>query len=327
MINIPPFLKLIENDIRSVEEILSSDLLASVKTAAQVSREVVGAGGKRLRASLVILSTNCVGKAFDRDRLLRIAACAEIAHMATLLHDDVVDEAETRRGRATANVQWGNQVSVLSGDYMVARVFSILAEDGDPAVMRTLSDATVAMAEGELRQLEFKGDLPAQIEGYPALIRDKTAMFMSACCKLGSVLAKSDSATADHLSRFGLDFGMAFQITDDLLDLIGDPAQTGKPVGGDIREGKVTLPLIYALERADSSESTEVERILCGGSPTASEVEFARELAERTGAIERTWDSARQFIKSANGVLMNLPKSDARDCLEDLAESILGRKF
>jgi geranylgeranyl pyrophosphate synthase len=327
MIYIPPFLKLIEDDIKSVEDILSSDLLAAVRTVDQVSREIVQAGGKRLRASLVILSANSVVGEFDRERLLRIAACMEIAHMATLMHDDVVDEADSRRGRTTANVRWGNQVSVLSGDYMVAKVFSILAQDGDPEVMRALSDATVSMTEGELRQLESLNDIRAQIAQYPSLIKDKTAMFMSACCKLGGVIAKSDGRTRESLAEFGMEFGMAFQITDDLLDLIGDPAQTGKPIGGDIREGKITMPVIFALDKANPSEAAEVERILYSGAPTTSEIDFVRELAERTGAIEQTRGSAAQFIRKATDALSGLSASDARDCLAELAERILDRNF
>lgn len=319
------FPQLIQEDLRLVEDALSSELLSSVKIASDVSKDIVQAGGKRLRPSLVILSAKAVGRAYDIERLTKIAACAEIAHMATLMHDDVVDEADSRRGKASANARWGNQVSVLSGDFMVARVFSILAKDGDPEVMRYLSDATIAMTEGELRQLECRNDIEAQKDQYLSIIQDKTAMFMSACCRLGAVIAGVDAEVAEVLAEYGLQFGMAFQVADDILDLVGDPAKTGKPVGGDIREGKVTMPVIFALQKAEPEEQIEIERILRNGDAGSSEIAFIRMVAERTGALDQTRKSAARFVAKAIDSLSHLPESEARACLAELAEQTLTR--
>lgn len=321
----PTFLQPIENELQQVEDFLSSELLSNVGTITTVSSHIIKAGGKRLRPSLVILATRACGES-DHERLINIATCTEIAHMATLVHDDVIDEADSRRGQVTANARWGNQISVLSGDYMLAKVFSILASDGDPKIMRALAQATVAMTEGEIRQIEAHGDTGAQIVQYLSIIRDKTAMFMSSCCRLGAILGGGDERSEDALAKYGLELGMAFQITDDLLDLIGDSKETGKPIGGDIREGKITMPLIFALEKANLAEREAIEKIVAKGTIDSDDLEFVRGLVEKTGAVEETRDAAARFVLQSVEALDILPNTEGKEALVELAKHTLWRR-
>lgn len=322
----PKFLLSAENELRRVEEVLSWELASNVETVRAASSHILEAGGKRLRPTLVVLSAKSWPAEYDVDRLVNIAAVTELIHMATLMHDDVIDGAERRRGRMTANTFWGNQISVLTGDYMLAKAFSILACDADAKIMQALSRATVAMTEGEISQIESRGDTRSLTAYYLSTIRDKTAAFMSACCRVGAILASAMTDAENSLAGYGLNLGLAFQITDDLLDLVGDPGQTGKPVGGDIREGKATMPVILALERSSSVEKTKIERILAGHDVTSGDVEFVRKTAEETGAIEATRETAAGYVKRAIEDVRGIPPSPARQALEDLAEYILQRR-
>jgi len=320
----PPLLHPVEAELQRVEEVLRAELSSAVRTVFDVSKHILEAGGKRLRPSLVVLSACAVRGDYDADRVVNVAASIELVHMATLMHDDVIDDAESRRGRMTANSFWGNEVSVLAGDYMLAKAFSLLARDGDMRMMQALSRATIAMAEGEIRQIECRGDTKALTAYYLSIIRSKTAEFMSACCRMGSVLAAGSPPVEDALAGYGLNLGLAFQITDDLLDLVGDPALTGKPIGGDIREGKVTMPIILALEKADGADRAALENVIRGA--TAADIDFVRRLVEQTGSVEGTRDAAARYISRAIEELQILQPSEARDCLEDLAQYILHRK-
>ncbi|MHB0912480.1 MAG: polyprenyl synthetase family protein [Armatimonadota bacterium] len=318
--NTKSFAHPVEAELAGVEEVLSAELFSSVRTVAALAGHVREAGGKRLRPMLIALCAKAGGSA-DPERTVKIAASAEIVHMATLVHDDVIDGSDSRRGRATANACWGNQIAILSGDYMLAKAFALLARDGDVRIMRTLSEATIAMTEGEISQIEAKGDTEALSQQYLSIIRDKTAAFMSACCRMGAILS---GRCEEELSRYGMDLGMAFQITDDLLDLVGDPAVTGKPVGGDIREGKITMPVILTLERA-TSERAELARIL-HGEASPEDVEHVRRTAETCGAVAETREIAARFTASAKSALSALPPSEAVDSLHQVADFVLGRK-
>lgn len=317
----------IDSVLKSVEDLLLRELESSVTTATAASRHILVAGGKRIRPTLVVTSAYACSDAVDRAGLSSIAGSAEIVHMATLMHDDVIDGAESRRGRVTANYRWGNQISVLTGDYMLARAFTLLAGNGDLRVMQSVSVATTSMTEGEIRQIESRCNPEADRDTYLAIIRDKTAAFMSACCRIGAIIAGAPSSAEDALADYGMNLGMAFQITDDLLDLVGDPVLTGKPIGGDVREGKVTLPAILARNLATPDERAVLDAIILKSDEvTASDVTFVRDLAERTGAIERTREAAVDFIHQAVAALRALPESGPRTALQDLAHSILDRK-
>lgn len=320
------FLTPVEKDLKHVDEALSRELFSSVKTVAAVASHVLEAGGKRLRPALVLLSAHACGGECDYEKLINIAAVAEMVHMATLVHDDVIDDADSRRGRVTANARWGNQISVLTGDYMVARAFSMLSRYADTRMWQVLSQATVSMTEGEISQLESRGNTDALITYYLSIIHDKTAVFISSCCQVGAMITGSDRSIEESLTQYGTNLGMAFQITDDLLDLIGDPKVIGKPVGGDIREGKITLPLILALERCNPTERASVERIIHSLNATPEEVEYLKGLAIQTGALEGARLEAKKFVDQAIENLSSLPQTEAREALISLAEYILNRE-
>jgi len=318
-------LRLIESELKLVEETLYATLASPVGTIDAVTRHLVGAGGKRLRPSLVILSAYASDKPVDIDSMIKLAAGVELIHMATLVHDDVIDGAEIRRGRPTANTHWGNHVSVLTGDYMLAKSFFLLSEHGDMRIMQAVAQATIAMAEGEINQIEAVHDFRTQTDQYISTIKNKTAEFMSACCRIGTILASTPNEIENALADYGLNLGIAFQITDDILDLAGDPARTGKPIGGDLREGKLTLPVIITMMRASSADRIAIEKILSDSNNSMEDVEFVLRLAQQLGAIEEASLVASDFIKTAVSSLQQLPASDARDSLEQLAHNILHR--
>ena len=321
-----PFLQPIDSELLRVEALLREELSSVVQTAFAASRHILDAGGKRLRPSLVILSAKACEQDCDTSRVVAIAAAVEMIHMATLMHDDVIDGADSRRGRRTASSFWGNQVSVLTGDYMLSKATSLFGRDGDIRLIQTLSEATISMTEGEIRQIEFQGNTDALSDQYLSIISDKTAEFMSACCRLGVIVAGGSPEAGAALGAYGLNLGLAFQITDDLLDLIGDPEVTGKPVGGDIREGKITLPIILALEKASTSDRARVEEIVHGDGASAGDIEFIRQLVHDADAEEGTRSIAADYIKRAIENLNALPESEYRTSLEDLARLILRRK-
>ena len=318
-------LRLIESELKLVEETLYATLASPVGTIDAVTRHLVGAGGKRLRPSLVILSAYASDKPVDIDTMIKLAAGVELIHMATLVHDDVIDGAEIRRGRPTANTHWGNHVSVLTGDYMLAKSFFLLSGHGDMRIMQAVAQATIAMAEGEINQIEAVHDFRTQTDQYISTIKNKTAEFMSACCRIGTILASTPNEIENALADYGLNLGIAFQITDDILDLAGDPARTGKPIGGDLREGKLTLPVIITMMRASSTDRIAIEKILSDSNNSMEDVEFVLRLAQQLGAIEEASLVASDFIKTAVSSLQQLPASDARDSLEQLAHNILHR--
>ena len=321
-----PLLHPVEDELRRIEEVLHAELDSPVRTIFDVSTHILDAGGKRLRPSLVVLSCRACRNDCDFDRVINVAASVELIHMATLMHDDVIDGTESRRGRVTANSFWGNQVSVLTGDYMLAKATSLLARDGDIRIIQALSRATIAMTEGEISQIESQGDVKALAADYLSIIGNKTAELMSACCRIAAILAAGPPSVEEALARYGLNFGLAFQITDDLLDLVGNPVQTGKPIGTDIREGKVTMPIILALEKASPANRAALETLIANDGATSDDIELVRQLVENTGAVEGTREVAAGYIRQAIDSLDPLRSSDARDSLEELAHYILQRK-
>ncbi|MHB0999801.1 MAG: polyprenyl synthetase family protein [Armatimonadota bacterium] len=324
--NRPEYFRTVSDDLQKVEDLLSTQMNSSVHTITAVSSHILNAGGKRLRPALVLLSAfSCCGN-YDPCKLISIAASTEMIHMATLMHDDVIDNSDYRRGRETANSRWNNQVSVLTGDYILAKSFWLLSNDGNDHIMRALANATTEMAEGEILQIEAEGDIDTLVKSYFPIIEGKTAAFMSACCRIGSIMASASPEQEDALADYGHSLGISFQITDDILDLVGDPDVIGKPVGGDIRDGKVTLPLILILERADAPDRRTIEQIIKRDDVTPGEIEYIRSLGESTGAVDGAREIAARYIKQAMDRLELLPESESRSCLEELARHILTRK-
>src|SRR6059036_1121622 len=251
---------LVKADLRRVEEEMALESVSSVEAITTIGRYLQSSGGKRLRPSLLLLSSKLIGD--GGPSAIRLGAVVEIIHSATLVHDDVIDAAETRRGRPSTNARWGNHTSVLAGDWLYMQAFQIALRERNFHILDLLISLTQMMVEGELLQLERIGRIDVTEADCMELVDRKTACLFSVCAKLGALVAGADSQTEEKLGEYAWNLGMAFQLVDDVLDFTAREKTLGKPVGGDLREGKVTLPLVYALERASADERRSVERVL-----------------------------------------------------------------
>ncbi|WP_370316324.1 polyprenyl synthetase family protein [Sagittula sp.] len=288
----------------------------------EVTAHLVEAGGKRLRPMLTLASAKLCG--YDGPYHVHLAATVEFIHTATLLHDDVVDESERRRGRPTANLLWDNKSSVLVGDYLFARSFQLMTETGNLRVLRILSDAAATIAEGEVLQLTAAQDLSTTEDIYLQVVRGKTAALFSAATEVGGVIAGRPEEDVRALFDYGDALGIAFQIVDDLLDYWGGDA-TGKNVGDDFRERKLTLPLIKAFARADDTEKAFWKRVIEKGDQRDGDLEEALRLLDRHGALEETRQEALAWAERAKTAMQTLPASDLRDLLIDLSDYVVSR--
>ena len=315
-------LNLVAHDMQAVDQVIRHRLQSEVPLVSQVSEYLVAAGGKRLRPALLLLMCGALG--FNGSHRLNLAAVVEFIHTATLLHDDVVDDSTLRRGRATANSAFGNPASVLVGDFLYSRAFQMMVEVGDMRVMQTLSEATNVIAEGEVLQLMNMHDASLSEDSYLRVIRSKTAKLFEASARLAALLAQSPPALENACAEYGQALGTAFQVIDDLLDYNGDAVLMGKNLGDDLREGKATLPLIIAMQRAAPLERA----IIAGAIQTGSTTEMPQIMAivKATGALRATEEAAAAEARRALGALKNLPISKYRDALEQLASQLLGRQ-
>ncbi|WP_299747236.1 polyprenyl synthetase family protein [uncultured Tateyamaria sp.] len=289
----------------------------------EVTRHLVEAGGKRLRPMLTLASAHLCG--YPGPYHVHLAATVEFIHTATLLHDDVVDESAQRRGRPTANLLWDNKSSVLVGDYLFARSFQLMTETGNIAVLRILSDAAATIAEGEVLQMTAAQDLATDEAIYLQVVRGKTAALFSAAMEVGGVIAGKDEATTQALFDYGDALGIAFQIVDDLLDYQGQSSATGKNVGDDFRERKLTLPVIKAVAKADSEERAFWSRTIEKGQQDEGDLDHALDLLHKHNALEETKRDAIAWADKAKASLGALPAHDLRDMLIDLADYVVER--
>ena len=288
----------------------------------EVTAHLVEAGGKRIRPMLTLAAARICG--YDGPYHVHLAATVEFIHTATLLHDDVVDESEQRRGRPTANLLWDNQSSVLVGDYLFARSFQLMVETGSLRVLDILSNAAATIAEGEVLQLTAARNLATDESIYMQVIRGKTAALFSAATEVGGVIAGQPEDVTKALFEYGDALGIAFQIVDDYLDYAGTDA-TGKNIGDDFRERKLTLPLIKAVAKANAEERAFWKRTIERGRQDDSDLEEALELIKRHGTLEETRDQARNWAGWAKNALDPLPAHDMRDMLADLADYVVAR--
>jgi octaprenyl-diphosphate synthase len=308
-------------DMQAVNALIRARLASDVVLVNQVAEHIVGGGGKRLRPLLHLVAARAAGYR-GRDQIA-LAAVIEFIHTATLLHDDVVDESDLRRGRKTANAVWGNAASVLVGDFLYSRAFQMMVELDRMRVMQILADTTNRIAEGEVLQLLNIGNPDTDETAYLNVIERKTAVLFAAATRLGAVLADLPSEQEEALATYGLDLGFAFQIADDVLDYVSDAGTLGKNVGDDLAEGKPTLPLIYAIEKSAPAEAAQLKHaITAGGRDALADVLAA---IEGTGALERSRERAHAYARSAREALKALPRSDARDALETLADYAIDR--
>ena len=315
-------LALIADDMRGMDAVIARRLASDVPLVSQVSQYIIAAGGKRLRPALLLLTCGALG--YGGEQRLNMAAVVEFIHTATLLHDDVVDESTLRRGRATANEAFGNPASVLVGDFLYSRAFQMMVDAGDMRIMQTLAEATNVIAEGEVLQLMNMHDASLSEEGYLLVIRSKTAKLFEASARLAALLAKSPPIIEKSCADYGQALGTAFQVIDDVLDYDGDVQEMGKNLGDDLREGKATLPLIIAMQRATPAERTIIEQaISTGGIDNMGRI---IEIVQKTGALTATRDAAAAEAQRALDALQNLPQNAYADALRQLAAQLLERR-
>ncbi|MBN2022054.1 MAG: polyprenyl synthetase family protein [Pirellulales bacterium] len=305
-----------------VEQVLRDELSSRYPVVDQLVKHGFRLGGKRMRPALLILSGKACG-GLSRDHV-PLAAATELIHTATLIHDDVLDEAALRRHRDTVNARWDNEASILLGDYLLARAICLASSVDDPFACRAIGQAAKSMCEGELRQVIGRGNYALAEQDYLDIIAGKTAALCACCCRLGAYYAGAAVEQQEALSRFGQSLGVAFQIADDLLDLLGDEATTGKSLGSDLAKQKSTLPLIRMLSQLSAGGRDEVMRILAG-----SDNHYAAALEpwfERTDAVSYTRTKAGEFVRQAASELAVLPPNAARDQLARLTEFVVNRR-
>ena len=309
--------------MQAVDAVIRRKLHSDVVLVRQVAEYIINAGGKRLRPALVLLSAGALG--YGGTRHHELAAIIEFIHTATLLHDDVVDESDLRRGRKTANALFGNAASVLVGDFLYSRSFQMMVEVGDMRIMRILSDATNIIAEGEVLQLMNCHDADVDEERYLQVIRYKTAKLFEAASQLGAIIGGADPETERCLAEYGTHLGTAFQLIDDVLDYSGAEAETGKHLGDDLAEGKPTLPLIHVMQRGTAAQANSVRQAIENGGRD----DFPDVLAaiRATGALEHTRKQAETEADRAQASIESLPASTYKDSLLELASFAVARTF
>lgn len=308
-------------DMQRVDALIRQRLSSDVVLINQIADHIIASGGKRLRPMLHTLAAGAAG--YQGEQHIKLAAVIEFIHTSTLLHDDVVDESDLRRGRKTANALWGNAASVLVGDFLYSRSFQLMVELDDMRIMRILADTTNTIAEGEVLQLLNIGNADVSEAAYLAVIERKTAVLFAAATELGGILGGLPEVQVIALRRYGMELGYAFQIADDLLDYISDPGTLGKNIGDDLAEGKPTLPLIYALERAQSDPANAAQAqslrhaIEHGGLDSLDRIIAS---IRDSGALQRTRERASAHAQAARDALAVLPASPYRDALATLAD-------
>lgn len=316
----------IEDRLLESENIFRQELASPVEIVEEIGRFVAQAGGKRVRPALHLLTARMLGYAGPHD--VSLAAVLEYIHCATLIHDDIIDHATTRRGQSSVHFRWGNPTSVLFGDYLYAKAMKMALRAGSLEVMDTLADVTLNMVEGELLQTRYNGRIDLTREMYLDLVERKTSEFFAACCDLAGTLVGVSEDDRQTLASYGRNLGTAFQLVDDLLDVTGDSRQLGKPAGADLREGKVTLPYLIWLQQ-DPCEERKA-RIRRQFSTTevgqTNDFEDLRAVLEKDGALAAARDEARRHAEMAQSALSRFPRNEAREALEALPELLLSRE-
>lgn len=313
----------LRDDLRKVEKALVANLASPVPIIPLVGRHITLSGGKRFRPAVLLLSADACG--YTGPRRVVMSVVTEYMHTATLLHDDVVDGGLMRRGKPSANVVFGNSVSVLVGDFLFARASQLMTDDGDIDVLGIYARTLVHLSEGEVLQLTRSNDPGISESDYLRVVFHKTASLIAAASETGAVLAGAGRALRRRMFEYGTAVGIAFQLVDDILDYAGTEAALGKRPHQDLRERKVTLPLIHALREADRAERERARRLLAGRTPSERDVAYLSRLVERRGGIDYTTRLARRYVEKGKDLLGRLPRSQARDELSALSDYIVSR--
>ena len=315
---------LVHDDLRACNQVIVANMHSEVELIPQLAAHLVAAGGKRLRPILTLACAKLCGYAGGQ-RHVALAACVEFIHTATLLHDDVVDGSQLRRGLASANAVFGNQASVLVGDFLFSRAFQLMTADGSLHVLRILSDASATIAEGEVLQLVTQNDLSTREDRYLDVIHGKTAALFAAACRVGGVVAGVSDADEAALAAYGSAIGMAFQLVDDALDYAADQRELGKTVGDDFREGKITLPVLAAYHAGSEEDRIFWRRTIEASEQGDDDLEHALGLMARTGAIDTTLARAGVYAERAKEALGGFAPSVVRACLVAVADYTVRR--
>jgi len=316
---------IVTDDMKLVNQLILKRMESPVTLIPQLAGHVISAGGKRLRPMLTLASAKLCG--YQGERHITLATCIEFIHTATLLHDDVVDESKLRRGQETANSVWGNQASVLVGDFLFSRSFELMVEDGSVKVMGILASASAKLAEGEVMQLLTANDTETGETAYLDVIKAKTAQLFAAACRLGAVVADKPKMEEEALEAFGLNLGIAFQLIDDVLDYSAKQATLGKSVGDDFREGKITLPVILAFRRGDEEERIFWRRTLGELEQTEEDLEHAIQLLAKHRALVDSVDRARHYGAIARDSLGIFPASEIKTSMNSLIDFCIERPY
>jgi octaprenyl-diphosphate synthase len=316
-------LKLLNDEVRRVEEQFREDLASRVPLIRKVGEYVLASGGKRVRPMILLLSARLAG--YQGNAHIGLASVVEFIHTATLLHDDVVDSAVLRRGQDSANAVWGNEASVLVGDFLFAKSFSIMVREGNLNVLKTLSDATTQMAEGEVLQLISTSDVDLDEERYIEVVQNKTAVLLSAASSCGAILGDCSLAEEEAMAAYGMDLGIAFQFMDDALDYVADQSEFGKECGHDLLEGKVTLPLIHTLNHCTAEERDKVATIVEQEILPSEDLQYVIDLIHSYDGIGYTRERAKLLVASAKNHLVTFAESPAKEAMNRLADYVVSR--
>ncbi len=322
--SLKPLMDIVQSDLEDTNRIILERMHSDVELIPTLARHLIAAGGKRLRPVLTLGAAKLCG--YEGDRAKKLAACVEFIHTATLLHDDVVDESDLRRGNETANALWGNQASVLVGDFLFSRSFQLMVEDGSLEVLRILSNASAVIAEGEVLQLMNVGDISLTEDKYYEVIGAKTAALFTAACEVGAVVADRPEKEVKALADYGTNLGIAFQLIDDALDYSAEQAALGKTIGDDFREGKVTLPVLLANQKGTPDEQNFWKRVI-EDTQTKSDLEKALELIEKYGTIADTFAAARKYGATAKNALSIFSDSPEKSALIDAVDFAIDRAY
>lgn len=316
-------LELVGDDMRGVNRIILDKSVSDVEMIPELAHHLIDSGGKRLRPMLTIAAAKLCG--YHGDGHIRLAASVEFMHTATLLHDDVVDESDARRGKKTARLIWGNQASVLVGDFLLGQAFRMMVDVGSLPALKILSNAAAVIAEGEVMQLAAAKNLTTTEDSYLAIINAKTAALFAAAAEVGAAISGRPAEDRDALRSYGKTLGIAFQLVDDALDYAGDATSLGKSVGDDFREGKITLPVILAYRRGDDEQRAFWKRTITDGIIEDGDLEHAMELIDRHDAIKATFERARYYGSIARDAMAIFPDSLQKSALLDVVDFSIAR--
>ena len=314
----------VENDLNAIEKALSDNLNPYLDLVSDVAGHILFSGGKRLRPLLMVLSARMCGYNGNYDKTFSTAL--EYLHTATLLHDDLVDDATLRRGKPVAHSEWGNAITVLVGDYLLARALSISAGTGRLRVIEVLTELTENMSQGEVHQLMRKGDINLSEDEYLEVIRRKTAVLFEAACQVSAIIADAPSEKEKALAEYGYNLGFAFQMADDMFDYTLQTSDLGKEVGADLREGKMTLPVIYALKHAQDEDRNRMINIIQNKDFSAEEFSVLVKLLNTCGGLAYTEKTAATYIDTAKNALSSFEPSPTKETMLDIADYALARR-